>query len=113
MKKRFISVVMVLALFCLSFNGVNAATVNLEPEIDEGCKFYRYDADTNKVTQFTQAELQNRNDPLGQVSTLSEASDVLSTEEYVPEHLSIEMPSQVEPRLLLGSWTEINPATTR
>lgn len=112
MKNRFISIVIIISLFCLTFNCINVTAESSNNSLDNNQIYYHYDAKTNKVTQFTHKELKERNSPLKSTSISSEDTDVLSIPEYVPEHLPREVPSQPEERVLLGSWTEINPATS-
>lgn len=112
MKKRLASLVIIISLFCLSFNCTAVTAESSSNNLNENQIYYRYDAKTNKVTQFTYAELEERNSPSNSKMLSSENSDILSSPEYVPECLSHDVTSQLEERNLLGSWTEVNPATS-
>ena len=108
MKKRFLSTIIIISLLLLPFNCLKVLATQTIDESNRLLEYYRYDAKTNEVSKLTHTQICNRNSPLKHFSSFNNNTETLNTEEYIPEHLSTQVPSTIEPR---GSMVEINPAT--
>lgn len=111
MKKRYISIGLVITLLVLIFNNIGVSAVDISEEgINDPLKLYRYDANKKTVTEISNQDIKDRLAQLEQISINNIADGKLCDEEYVPYGLE-SVPPNAETRALLGSWSEINPAT--
>lgn len=104
---------MVLIIFCLPFNNVNVIATH--PKIDSNKAinyYYRHNLETNTTIKISTEQLPNQVDLSVKTSVTEKSYNCFNSPEYVPEHLSKDIPSETDNRALLGSWTEINPATS-
>lgn len=103
MKKLSIILSMTLLLATV-FSGNNALCATAETQkIGEQGGVYSYDIDTGVIT-YTPDSIE--------ISTKSNRSSQQNTPAYVPEGLSIDPPSDIQPYTIFNeNWQEINPAT--
>ncbi len=86
MKKRFLPIALVIALICLSFNGLNTVSHPFSPRLSESLNFYSYNIKTSSITKHTQTQLCIRNNPFRQDFYSKNSNEISRIYEYAPNN---------------------------
>ncbi len=81
---------MVFVIFCTSFAGSYKIEADIVSEKVNDIEIYCYDIKTHSINKLSQLELCNRNDPFKDSVNATQNSNILTSPQYIPEHLSNE-----------------------